>query len=364
MVYNQQNHSVNSIGITPEFLRVVKLISSGVKTTEPICKDHKSDLNQHGLLPLASSIGNTESSHALYVSKLQLLQSNIENEITLVLERALKENICLLFYKGFVLGPLLYKSPILRPFTDIDIIVNIKDKPKIDKILQELGFVNPYSKDSEFVRGQIVRRKRIIGGIILDLDLHFYVHGNFALRNLFSYEELLNKHQIVQRGNLSLTSLSNVHAFINCCIHFVQHLKKRDLIKLIWLYDISLFSKLLSHKERQETIEIANNKKIGELIKLALKECKQYFPIDDLFLKELSAIEFVSSVPNKIASDKTGTLGLYFLQLENIAGWKYKSLFLIETVFPEKLVLQAKFGTQQRSSYTKLWIYRLIEFLR
>ncbi len=138
-----------------------------------------------------------------------------------------KEGMQAILLKGAALLRTVYRDIALRPMEDIDLLVRPADLPKLERILQQMGFLRKRLYPGSFVQG------------ILSIDVHTDILSSHRIR---SRQALLEMHpDDVWRtatpvdGTSALYSLSfNVQG-----IALSFHLLKHRFARLLWFVDIA-----------------------------------------------------------------------------------------------------------------------------
>lgn len=139
--------------------------------------------------------------------------------------------------KGGRLAETLYKDIGLRPFVDVDLLVDYSHRKKLYEILKKLGFSrkSSASEDKQFGNGRYsfwtlrpyFCKKRLV------IEIHYNFPG---LHLPFSLEEdLWNSLQSKKIGEVEAKVLSPEYELCLLCLHAQQH----SYAYLIWLVDIA-----------------------------------------------------------------------------------------------------------------------------
>ncbi|WP_369426442.1 nucleotidyltransferase family protein [Pelagicoccus sp. SDUM812002] len=146
------------------------------------------------------------------------------------------ESICL---KGPTLGVLLYKDPLLRHYSDLDILVRRKDVSDTVAILLRLGFRLSDLHDIQTREDSDPMWKHLYHVHLergsLTLELHWRLSRNDRLYN-YPIEQLFTEKQKIHLGGGVLYTLSNVHLQDYIALHGASHCWNR----LKWLHDAKL----------------------------------------------------------------------------------------------------------------------------
>lgn len=233
-------------------------------------------------------------------------------EVAQALGRGKVEFLCL---KGPVLGVLLYKDPVLRHFSDLDILVRPEDIAKAVAVLIGLGFKLCDLEDIQ-ARDQADPMWRHLYHVHLkrdrlSLELHWRLSRNDRLYS-DSIEQVFAQKQVVPVGGSALYTLGEGHLGEYIALHGSSHCWNR----LKWLYDGKLYG-----RARRPSLSCSKQSKAAKLMQslyqgLWQKEISQRMqvardPIATLCLKQLlSPEEYPGTLGNMLRRTRV-LLSLY-----------------------------------------------------
>lgn len=170
------------------------------------------------------------------------------------------EGVRPLLFKGAPLAFTHYPAPAIRPYRDIDVLINAHEIGITTAILERLGYRRPPFATGDLVSYQVPFVKVDRHGIEHIVDLHWRVSNPQVFSNLLSLEELAAQAVPVPQLGETARAFAPVHALIVACIHRAAHHPGRD--RLIWLYDIHLLAGRLGTVEAGEFVRLATAKRI------------------------------------------------------------------------------------------------------
>jgi hypothetical protein len=115
-----------------------------------------------------------------------LFHLQIEAETKGALARLQKAGIETLLLKGFPLSYLLYGTPALRPYSDVDILVRKEKASDVKSVLTPLGYSFPPGVSGEYVSQEFVAEKNA-NGIPVALDFHLALSSAVFFKDLFTF---------------------------------------------------------------------------------------------------------------------------------------------------------------------------------
>ncbi len=170
--------------------------------------------------------------------KQKYLNKIFIKEIKKIEEKAIVNDIRIIYLKGITLAYSLYDLPNTRKSADIDILIDYNDVDKILKILIEMGY---YSEKEN------LSSKEIKSKIKLKNHLEVYKNINKEIIAVEVHGSILNPPNIfcictdgfiktknkVKVENIYLNTLDINNYFIYLCLHFVKHLPLDYFDKII-----------------------------------------------------------------------------------------------------------------------------------
>jgi hypothetical protein len=175
-----------------------------------------------------------------------------------------------------------------RPFNDIDIFLNAPDaRASIDMLFAQ-GYTMKYGGDwneAEFrwSHGETVKEP----GSGYEIDLHWDVVSNRAFGCKFSFEDMWDRHRVVQLAGRDLRCMSDEDLFLILVVHGCKH--SWALIK--WIRDLAVFAKIDSGIDwkaiKRRAVEIGAVRMVALSLNLVERlgvelpeEAKREFPAD------------------------------------------------------------------------------------
>ena len=201
----------------------------------------------HGLAPLLYRHLSDAGAPLPMETRQQLFASNVRHRdanqyrfeiLGQILEAFEREDIRVVVLKGAALAHLLYESPGLRPFGDLDLLVEPQAAWRAQSVLGSLGFVAAqsaptdrrlFSASSSAPRHQAGRRAHHPGG-----DPHErFVARHAGLAHARGYSP-------ARRGVSTSPAARRLRSDMwTCCTHLCRHVAERaSLLRLIWVADI------------------------------------------------------------------------------------------------------------------------------
>ena len=137
--------------------------------------------------------------------------------------------------KGPALAKLVYRRPELRPYSDLDIVVERGRLAEVVTFLEEVGFRlldTNWALITQAGAGQL-HLEEPTGGAV---DLHWHLLFDRSLRRIFTIpmEEILERSQPARINGIDTRVLDPADTQLHLCIHAAQEGADR----LLWLKDL------------------------------------------------------------------------------------------------------------------------------
>jgi len=272
-----------------------------------------------------------------------------------------KNNIQFLVFKGFAYSYLLYENSHIRPYSDIDILIQQSDYEKVENLLISFGFNRIESRQGKFISFQNSfydnNRPQTI------IDLHWQINNRFEFHQYFPFLQLYQSAVDIKTNRMNFKTLNQIDAFILACFHYQAH-RPNDR-KHIWLYDIALMWNQMDKPTQSHCLKSANQKQQAHIVNALLNK---------LILTFTDCFEFNHSIKNNYESsqdylsDRNRKLSDIKIRFKNIKGFKNKLTFLSEYIFQSKSYMQNRYNIRHNSwiyfYYPRMWIEDFIKLFK
>ena len=297
-------------------------------------------------------------------------QSNILNlwysaELKLILDATAAAQMRVMVLKGADIATSLYPRPELRPFHDIDLMVQPKDLGATIAILEKLGY--HYHQEYRFEavserRAAFVYVKQTPVGYLM-FEIHTSPHEN-EWGVSFDAVQLWERARSITIAGMSAYGMGLEDLLLYLCWHYRSHVFGR----LIWLYDIAL---LLQHHADQLdwtlVRRLAREQGLMATIYYTVRWCQQTFHITiphDAQIEQCMPPVFIQRLITRLVGDDlTSVLCrtaqrerklLHYLMVDNIntlclVGWR--------TVFPGPAHIGYRYMEHSRLPLHLFWLY-------
>lgn len=268
------------------------------------------------------------------------------------------EHVRPLLFKGVALGYTCYQEPFHRPHTDVDLLIRKEDVPVVRRVMDRAGYSQVRGVDGEQVTHQFQYAKRLPGGVNATYDFHWRIANPELFANLLSFDD-------VETGAVSLPALggharvpSDVHSLFISCIHRVAH--HNDADDLIWLYDIHLLTGRLTPYEWREFERLAHQTRTCAVCAAGLERAAGAFGtlVPATIVEGLATAGFEPSAA--FLGGTLRTIDVEMSSLRAIGGWRARSAFVWQHLFPKPAFVLSSYGVRRRLWLPALYVHRII----
>jgi hypothetical protein len=145
------------------------------------------------------------------------------------------QGIDALVLKGPVFAETIYTNPVLRPFEDLDILINRKDMGRAVCVLKRIGFSEIISeRERRFLKSGFHRKFGSPDGTVTELHWELLQPDFMAVASIAVWGQA----QTRTLYGTTIKTLSRNDEFIYACAHLVKHLAACTLTKGIWISDL------------------------------------------------------------------------------------------------------------------------------
>jgi hypothetical protein len=283
-------------------------------------------------------------------------------ELRAVLDGLAAEGLPALVIKGAHLAMSHYPSPELRPRSDTDLLIREQDRAAVRACLGRLGYAPlPHVTGGvAFTQCQFWRIDR--AGVRHGLDVHWRVANPRAFADRLTWDGL-------QRGRVSLPALgghafapSAPHALMLACLHRTAHHDNSD--RLIWLFDIRLLASAMSSGGWEAVADLSARTGLAGVVASGLRaaERKLRACVPPEVLKRLDGTAAGAVEPDlqRFVEGRQSPLGVLFSDWRRLTGWRLRSAFLREHLFPPAEYMARKYRVDTRGALPFLYVHRLV----
>lgn len=286
---------------------------------------------------------------SITLQKANLLEQskylNWQEKAKILFEQLDLLGIKFLVLKGFAYTFSLYDNSHIRPYSDIDVLVDEADYKKTEKLLIELGYTKLLSRQGKFISYQNSFYDDSIHKTTI--DLHWQINNRIEFHQHFQFERLYSAAIKIESQTINFKTLSPIDAFILASCHYQGH-RPNDR-KHIWLYDLALLWSNMSLELQTITLEVVHKRQQSQIVNSVLKLLQSTF---------INCIE--ATIENTNAQEETqkylqhrnSKITDFKIKLKSIKGYKNKFLFLCEYVFQNKNYVKNRYKLN-----SNIWVY-------
>lgn len=316
---------------------------------------------KQGLAPLIALQDRSQT-----IQKANLLEfakyQNWQKKAAQLFDRFKNNDIRFLVFKGFSYSHLLYNNTSIRPYSDIDILIQYKDYKRVSTILNDLSYQCFPSRQGEFISFQNTFFDQ--KPLKTLFDIHWQINNRIEFHQHFSFTDLYDSAQTIETPEVCFKTLCNSVAFIYGSFHFLAH--RPEDRKHIWLYDLAILWNNMAADEQKKCLMHAKKTHQSEIVKKALLILEETFGAlikydANLIQKNHEATSsYVRRRKRKFTDIKT--------RIKNINGLSNKLKYISEYIFQDKAYMQNRYhlksGFWVVFYYPRMWFEDIIKLFK
>ncbi len=173
---------------------------------------------------LEVEIPKEEAERLKYHFELERKKNFILNVSLINLNDALEREVRVLWFKGVVQSQRMYGNPLLRSYSDLDVLIDQNDLYKVDEILRKEGYfpINDWTKYSKSHFSKYSEIIKEIGYVNHKTKVFIDLHWNLVFaKQLFPYtfDEIYESSIELELHSKKVRSLGELHNFIYLNLH-------------------------------------------------------------------------------------------------------------------------------------------------
>ncbi|HHL32240.1 MAG TPA: hypothetical protein ENJ41_06600 [Oceanospirillales bacterium] len=292
----------------------------------------------------------------------QVKFQNWQTKAGQLFQQLAENNIKFLVFKGFAYSYLHYAKSHIRPYADIDILIQQSDYIEVENILQNLGYRCYPSRQGQFVSFQNSffdeHRPQTV------FDLHWQINNRLEFHKHFPFAQLWHEAQLIKTATIEFKTLSMMHGLVLACFHYQAH-READR-KHIWLYDIAIMWTQMSSSQQQQCLLFAQSIQQSKIVNTTLILLQKTFNncIDINNISHNNQHEntetYLKKRPKKVVDIHN--------RLKNIHGLRNKTKFIAEYLFQSKAYMQNRYKLSSRKwiylYYPKMWLQDILKLFK
>jgi len=268
----------------------------------------------------------------------------ISQDVSAILSAFNRENLKVIPLKGIFLAEKAYNNIALRGTTDIDLLVKKEDLPKIDKLLETLGYRTPIHKE---LLPLAIKKSYLnsmdyfkTAGLTPSLHIHWHITNAPLPTYMYSKNIKMNKFWECARPSKICDTETLQLSPHHLIMYLSEHALKHSFDRLILLADIDAVIKRYSEQIDwealiKEAVEFGMSKQLFYGLYFTNYFLDTAIPAHVLIDPRLKKINFLERrFFRSIRSNRRNTGLSYFVYLAMIQGPANKLWFILRTVFP------------------------------
>jgi hypothetical protein len=316
---------------------------------------------EQGLAPLKALDNDSYT-----IQKAKLLESakfqNWQEKAKQLFDQLYANNISFLVFKGFSYSYLLYNNTSIRPYSDIDILIQHEDYQVVSTILNVLCYQCFPSRQGKYISFQNTFFDQ--SPLKTLFDIHWQISNRVEFHQYFRFNDLYDSAQVIKTQEIHFKTLSNDMAFIHGCFHLLAH--RPEDRKHIWLYDLAILWHNMTAEQQKNCLQLAKiTQQLGVINKVLILLAETFGAIikyDVNLVQEDHEVTsaYVQQRKRKITDIKT--------RIRNINGFSNKLKFLSEYLFQDAQYMQNRYHLNSSRwvvfYYPKMWLEDIIKLFK
>lgn len=295
-------------------------------------------IGEHGMLPLVYRWSGIPALRegALRAAGLDTVQAGVLREVLAAL------SVTPLVTKGTALAYSIYRSPDLRPRSDVDLLIDESDLDAIRAGFTSIGF-----RESVSVIRQHMFYRVDANRIMHSYDVHLDITNNATTAGVLQYAELRERAVAIPALGALAPSLED--ALLYACVHRVVH--HHDADRLIWLYDIHL---LYDTVDRELFWRRAAERRVITVCRHSIGLAREWFGGETGEMPRPAADE-----PSAVFLDHNRSrAALLAGDLAALSSWRQRLRVIGTLAFPPVEYMEQAFGIRSRALLPVFYLWR------
>lgn len=266
-------------------------------------------------------------------------------------------------FKGGAWAHTDYPESWCRPSIDIDLLVTTTDRARTFEALAHLGYQRAGRLPGEFVNGQEVFERTIVGGTTTSLDVHWHVSNRVWMRTLLPTSELIARSVPAPFAGDSARRVSDDDGLVIACLHPAAHHSRHTLLK--WRLDVALLARRLSVHDVGRFRARVKSLGVSALVARALHDARPLVEADAFPLLTPETVEAIAADgahdPSRARLDPNrDQLQDAVDDLRALSGWRDRARLLREHLLPPVSFMRAKYGAAPIVVLPVLYAHRVV----
>jgi Uncharacterised nucleotidyltransferase len=266
-----------------------------------------------------------------------------------------------LLLKGAHLAYSHYARPYLRPKPDTDLLVPPHAREPVRRIVLDLGYQLCPAIPGELVIAQATFQKRRGGRLLHTVDVHWKIFNTLPFAHVLTYDDLAGRAVAVPSLDPSARGLSSVDALVLAAVHRIAHHFDSD--HLIWLYDIDLIARGLTHEEWREFAALVHARKVAAVCRRSLQRAADRFGtnVPAWVFTELPSGDAAQSERTARYLARRTHLGVVLYDLRTLSRWRDRWRLVREHAFPPAAYIRSVYAPSSAAPLPLLYARRLLQ---
>lgn len=258
--------------------------------------------------------------------------------------------------KGTALAYWCYPCAEARPRCDVDFLARRRDVAVICEVFERKGF----QFSARGIVGQEFQYQRVLMGHGMEFDVHWRISAGLLLAHSLTYEGMRAESISTPALGENAIGLSPRHALLHACLHWARHRADGDHVPILWLYDMHLLVRGMTHADLLSFARLALDKKLATICVAALESARSQLGTT----LDPRLCELLQSAPKTEPSARLIRTGARRLKVSD--AWSKRSASawwdaFLDMFVPPPSYLRRQSGATGDASLLKLYLKRILK---
>ena len=278
-----------------------------------------------------------------------------------------RQGVRAILLKGGALSLTIYSRPWLRSRGDTDLVIDERDRSKVDVTLRQLGYAPFFESQMQTASYQRAYTLTDDYGFEHTFDIHWRLSNRQIFAAALPWSDLVNNTTSTADGDLEILTLNQIYQMLHLCAHRTTHLTSPQFSRhltpsgdrLLWLYDLYLVSRDFNEDQWNELADISQHKQISSIVHGAITTASEWFPIN---LPQTTAQRMQAAGRHELARHLLTRSRLRTLLVDILAlpHWRTRLGMLFDAAFPPPDQMLSIYGKRHRAWLPLLYMHRLV----
>lgn len=249
-----------------------------------------------------------------------------------------------LVLKGAHLAGVLYASPHLRPYSDLDLLVSPLTRARAWEVLTATG----YSQELLVTRDAVLAEMaftRTESGVHHFVDLHWRALSPLPFQHLLPFDDVWHRSQPIPALGEQARGLGDSDALLHVVAHLAAH--HGTAPRLIWLADLDRLARRLDAERWMKFTAAACHGGLAAVTLEVIRTASRLFgtPVPDSVMRTLAAA--APGAPIGLAFlEPRSKAGRMWIELRALTRWRERIRLVAQHLVPDRRYMEQRYGVR------------------